>query len=254
MVCGDYKNYGPGLMLIAAKKAFDLILDWYSFHGDEKNNVIRRIMVSEVVNAYHLAKNLIYTCPCGIPSGSPITTPLNTIVGALYIRVCWKYTTNLDFRSMNELTYHCIVGDDIIIGVNESIISSFNTSKIGDFFSTYNIVFTDTDKLGNTIPYRTLKDASFLKCGFASHPSRIGVWLAPLDKRSIENCPNWINKRNNHLEATIENCKQALELAHGWGKQYYNYVQEKLLKSMSDINQTFPTLSWEDIDRRRYAI
>ncbi|APG77410.1 hypothetical protein [Hubei picorna-like virus 26] len=253
IVCGDYKNFGPGLMKKAAQRAFDIIFAWYELHGDGKNNNIRKIFASEILDCPHLVTNLFYTTPCGIPSGSPITTPLNDICNGLYLRCAWELITNMGFDKMNE---HCVIlhyGDDVCINVTDEISEVFNTVSLRDAFEKYNIVFTDISKDGSIIPYRTLATCQFLKCGFLPHPFRSGVYTANLDKKSIQGCANWILKRNDPDVATIQNCETVLELAHGWGESYYNECLNKMLKECMNVNLKFRALKWSAIDERRYS-
>lgn len=255
IICGDYKNFGPGLMLSAAHEAFEIILRWYEYHGDGANNDIRRILIAEILGAFHLCFNLVYTCPCGIPSGSPITAPLNSLVNSLYIRCAWRFITNLSFVDMVSKTNIITYGDDICISVHDSVAERFNTETISEFFKEYNIVFTDYDKSNNIVKYRDLLSISFLKRKFLPHPIRPGEWLAALDKISIEGCANWIHRCGDHVKATIEVADQCAKLAYGHGPDYYDYVVETLSKALHELDlREFPVFhSWKELDSIKHG-
>lgn len=256
VVCGDYKNFGPGLMLSMAERAFEIIHDWYRRYEDPSMNVenekIRRIMASEILESVHLVQNLFYTCPAGIPSGSPITTPLNSMVNSMYLRVGWLKIMNCNLLEMEKHVNILTLGDDVCMNVSDEVCERYNTETLMNFFSEYNIIFTDFDKSDKVIKYRSLQDSSFLKHGFKAHPSRQGVWLATLDKVSVEGAANWINRKNDKIEATLQNCEQSIMLSHGWGEEYYNYVCDTLSKACKDIG-VLRYQSWRSLDKERYG-
>jgi len=255
IIAGDYKNFGPGLMLKAARKAFDIIIAWYKINGaSAEDQQIREILAEEVVGSYHLCLDLIYRTACGIPSGSPITTPLNSLVNSLYVRCVFMELSDLGLNYFNEFCFVCTYGDDIVIGIPDSLCEVFNTVTMSEVFLKYNICFTDADKSNQLVKWRSLDTISFLKCHFKQHETRPGVYTAALDKVSVEGCANWISKKGNRIANTIVNAEMCLELAHGHGREYYEYVRDKLIESCNNYNLSGMRVStWYDIDIRRYG-
>nr|QXV86372.1 polyprotein [Iflaviridae sp.] len=255
VVVGDYKNFGPSLMVKVVEAVFNIILEWYRvYDNNEENMVIRRVMVYEIISAYHLCGNVVYTAPCGIPSGSPITAPLNCMVNSIYLRIAWKYCTNLSFHDMRVHTAIITYGDDVIMSVSEEVKEIFNTATIGKFLGKYKITFTDVNKVGEVIPYRLLRDATFLKRSFRQHPTRAGEWLAPIDEISIQSCVNWIHKKGNHNLNSLENGKQAAMLAFGRGEEYFNALVTKLTLAFGQRGLEFSIPSWKDYDRMHFSM
>ncbi|APW84897.1 polyprotein [Helicoverpa armigera iflavirus] len=256
IVAGDYKNFGPGLMLACVKKCFDIIMAWYErYDPDPERNLVRRVLLSEILYARHLCLNVMYEVPCGIPSGSPITTPLNSLVNSLYIRCAWKVITGQPFDIMHSNIKILTYGDDVCINVSDEYIYSFNTITLSEFFKKYNIVFTDIDKSDNIVPYRTLDNVTFLKRGFVRHPHSGVIFLAPIDEQSIRKCVNWIHNKGDHVLNTLENCVQACELAFGHGPTYYNKVREELSREcMKKLHVSFKAPSWIEKSERCYDI
>nr|QID77674.1 polyprotein [Pink bollworm virus 1] len=256
IVAGDYKNFGPGLMLSCVKEAFNIIMAWYErYDPDEERNLVRRTLLSEILYAKHLCLNVLYEVPCGIPSGSPITTPLNSLVNSLYIRCAWKSITGMSFDVMHNNIKILTYGDDVCINVRDDIVDIFNTSTLSEFFKKYNIVFTDIDKTDNIIPFRTLDNVTFLKRGFVRHPFNNVLFLAPIDEQSIRKCVNWIHNKGDHVLNTLENCVQACELAFGHGPVYYNKVRETLShECMKKLGQSFIAPSWIEKSERCYGM
>ena len=257
IVTGDYKNFGPGLDSDVAASAFEIIIDWVlNYTEEDDKDEMKRVMwtmAQEILAPSHLCRDLVYRVPCGIPSGSPITDILNTISNCLLIRLAWQGITDLPLSEFSRHVVLVCYGDDLIMNVSDEMIDKFNAVTIGDFFSRYKMEFTDQDKSGNTVRWRTLQTATFLKHGFLKHPTR-PVFLANLDKVSIEGTTNWTHARGlGRRVATIENAKQALELAFGWGPEYFNHVRNTIKMAFDKLGIYEDLITWEEMDVRCYA-
>ncbi|QQL13637.1 polyprotein [Antheraea mylitta iflavirus] len=256
VVAGDYKNFGPSLMLKCVEKAFDIIMKWYErYDNDPERQLIRRVLLSEILHAQHLCLNVVYGVPCGIPSGSPITTPLNSLVNSLYLRCGWKAITGQNFSTMHDNVKILTYGDDVCINVSDVYKDIYNTESLSLFFKDYNIVFTDIDKSDNIVKYRTLDNVSFLKRSFKLHPNSKCIFLAPIETQSIRKCVNWITRKGDPLANTLENCKQACELAFGHGPEYYSEVREFLqTECLKRTGKTFSAPRWYEKSDICYSI
>jgi hypothetical protein len=256
IIAGDYKNFGPGLMLSCVEKAFDAIIAWYErYDPDPERMLIRRVLLSEILHAKHLCLNLVYGVPSGIPSGSPITTPLNSLVNSLYLRCAWLSITGKPFSEMHENIKILTYGDDVCINVSLNYIDIFNTLTLSQFFSRYDIVFTDIDKSDNIIPYRTLDNVTFLKHGFKKHPYSSTIYLACIEEKSIRKCVNWMTNKGDPKLNTLQNCLAACGHAFGHGPEYYNMIREKLShECVKRVGQTFNAPSWFEKSEECYNI
>lgn len=254
IVAGDYKNFGPSLMLSCVRSAFDIIMAWYErYDNDVERQLVRRVLLSEILYAKHLCLNVVYGVLCGIPSGSPITTPLNSLVNSLYLRCAWRSITNCSFSIMHENIRILTYGDDVCINVSDNYIDIFNTETISVFFKKYNIVFTDIDKSDNIVRYRTLDNVTFLKRGFKRHPYNNALFLSPIDEQSIRKCVSWITRKGDPILNTLENCKQACELAFGRGPKYYNKVRECLqAECLKIMGKSFSVCTWQEKSEQCY--
>lgn len=256
IIAGDYKNFGPSLMLKCVKKCFDIIMDWYEcYDPDDERQTIRRVLLAEILHARHLCTNVLYTVPCGIPSGSPITAPLNSLVNCLYLRCAWLKITSEPFTVFDENVNIVVYGDDVCINISDKYCDIYNTSSLNLFFKDYDIVFTDVDKSDNIIPYKTLDEVTFLKRGFKRHPHHKFYFLAPIEVRSIYKCTNWITRKGDATSNTLENCVQACELAFGHGPQFYNEVKATLMKACNErLGVSFMAPSWSEKSERCFNI
>lgn len=256
IITGDYKNFGPSLMLKCVEEAFNIIIKWYEkYDNNPENQLVRKVLLSEILHAKHLCLNVVYGVPCGIPSGSPITTPLNSLVNSLYLRCGWRSITGESFSVMHDNVKILTYGDDVCVNVSNSYKDIYNTESLSTFFKEYNIVFTDIDKSDSIIKYRTLDTTSFLKRNFKLHPSSNSVFLAPIELQSVRKCVNWITRKGDPISNTLENCKQACELAFGHGPEYYTEVREFLQQEcMRRLGRTFTAPRWYEKSELCYNI
>nr|BBQ04784.1 putative polyprotein [Yonago Culex iflavirus] len=267
--CGDYSKFGPRLMAICVFKAFDIMNDWYTLHGDEKNNYIRTIMAHEVAFSKHLMFNFVYGVLCGAPSGSPITTILNNIVNDIYINYVWCYvirnlhttvsytmeTTYFSYSSFSLFVMLICYGDDLIMTIKEEVLAIFNPIIIKEVLSLYDIKFTDACKTGTQ--YASLnvfdKAVSFLKRNIAVHPHRSSTFLAKMDKRAIEETCNWIHKTAKVREMSIVSCEAMLLNAFGHGKAYYENLRKRVQNFWINKHEVVNIPSWDEVDFRIFG-
>nr|UDL13970.1 MAG: polyprotein [Xiangshan picorna-like virus 4] len=256
VITGDYSNFGPGLDSEVARCAMQIVCDWilhYTSNPEPSLSTTLQIFAEELVCPLHLVKNLVYRVPSGIPSGSPITDILNSIANCLYIRVAWLSITRLPLYKFMEDVELCVYGDDLIAGVSDERIETFNTQTLGKFFANHKIRFTNADKIESEVRYTTLNEATFLKRRFLPHPSRPGILTPGLDKVSIEGVLNWYHSGTlSKVEAAKVNPIQALELAHGWGPAYYNEMRGKIRKRAASLKIDLNLPAWHELDERNY--
>nr|URS72997.1 ployprotein [Amrasca biguttula iflavirus 1] len=252
---GDYSNFGPGLNEEVAYQCCKLILEWYNYYEspfNQDNFNIRNALLSELINAKHLAKDLLYEVAAGIPSGSPITVVLNSLVNTFYLMAAWEMLSEsweLSLRSIENFFLHTRVvtyGDDFIMSVSDVYKDLFNTKTISDCLSQYEIIITDAFKGDTVTPYSTLENSTFLKGAFVQ---RHHYWWYGLQKSQIEEIPNWINSKNNVIDFTLENARTALYYAHGWGENYFNYLRKKLTSAFIKRKIVFHHKSFSQIEQ-----
>nr|WIF15501.1 polyprotein [Tribolium castaneum iflavirus] len=255
-ITGDYSNFGPGLSLEVANAAFEIIVEWYRYHGASEEHLrILRVMKCEILCARHLCLNVFYSVCCGIPSGSPITTPLNSIVNSLYLRVMWMrmFNNHPDYFSLESFNAHVNIvtyGDDVIGCVSDEVRDLYNIASLSENFADFNITFTDARKTGVIVPYITdIREVWFLSRCFIPHPTRPMIWLAGLKKDSIQNAANWIKKKFCKRDSSLINSRMAIELSFGWGPEYYREVCETVRKAWVAKNEVLYVKTWEERDK-----
>lgn len=273
IVTADYSGFGPSLNAICAKKAFDIMRNWYRYNGDHEpdNDLSREMLGYEAIYSVHLVFNTVYRTLCGLPSGGPLTVICNTLVNCLYVRIAWmlNFSENLNFVSLSESNVnrtlasfhkHCVMftyGDDLIISVSDEASEVFNCVTLANVLNKYSIVVKNATKNDEIIKYSSLtyENTTFLKNRFVMHPFRHLCWLAALDKSSVEDTLNWTFKEWLHKlrEISIEASDAAIRNAYGHGPEYYEEVRSKVFDYWRKKQEFMTTPSWHELDIQNFG-
>jgi len=250
---GDYSNFGPGLNEEVAKICCELIVEWYNFYWpdeDELDVLTRKTLLSELINALHLCKDLVYKVGAGIPSGSPITVVLNSLVNIFYLYAAWDMLSKdwppelQSFQNFEENVVLYTYGDDFIFSVSSIYRELFNTKTVSEILGKFKIKLTDAFKGEEVTPYSDLEQSSFLKNRFVFHEGR---WWAALDKASIYDMCNWIKETTDPKRALTDNAEAALLHMQGWGKQAFDDLRSHLIRELGKVNIVFHPRTWKQI-------
>nr|QED21536.1 polyprotein [Moran virus] len=242
IVTGDYSDFGPTLATQLVIEVVEDIIFWHKENGASEEHLqhLKRLLHDEIVTPLHLSGNVINRPLNGIGSGSPITAELNSEVNKRYIKYSWiglarkmKRGDLCSMEKFNEFVRFVTYGDDFILSVHDSVKDFFNCKTISEFLAEYGIKLTSADKKDEITPYGTLADASFLKRRFIPHPTRPGIFLAPIEEMSVTECLNWCNKNDDNREATQEVIRASLDLAFGHGPQFYEEHLRKINKAVA---------------------
>ncbi|UHK03265.1 MAG: polyprotein [Hangzhou iflavirus 4] len=258
-VTGDYKNFGPGLNTACLLKVCECILAWYEHydqsHDRERSNKIRRALLSELVCARHCAYDFVYNVFAGIPSGCPATAPLNSLVNEMYMLSAWIHIMeDTEYCSLNYFFSHTKLityGDDFILSVHNDVVDRFNGVSIQNFFQQYNIVLTSANKTSEVMTAYTknIYECTFLKRGFARHPTRAHEFLAPLDLDfSVKDVANWIHKSPDTVLATKINAEACVRNSYGHGPAVYNEIKRTIATKCANVGLDILLRTWEEYD------
>nr|AYH52672.1 ORF1 [Aphis gossypii virus] len=216
VIAGDYSNFDGTLPAQLVYAATEIMSDWYDLNWDfveaHKRNFIAgecldkdqfllycRKLYYECVHHLHITNYdsgaLLYYVRNGIPSGCPVTAPLNSIVNQMALIYCWfKIYEGSDKASVKEFFEHTssvFYGDDFVMNIRADVIDQYNQLTITEAMSKYlDMVMTDEAKTGECIKSRTLQEVNFLKRAFHFNTS-IQEYTAPLDLTVILDSTNW---------------------------------------------------------------
>ncbi|UHM27539.1 MAG: RNA-dependent RNA polymerase [Sanya Iflavirus 6] len=265
---GDYKNFGPTLSLQVMSYAAKVILEWCKhYYGNEtpeqqEDNLVRSLLLNEIIESVHLCFDNLYQVLCGAPSGSPITVILNEMVNEIYMYCAYHHLaiTHKSFFSKDLSSvdcYHrhvlkCGYGDDIILNVHDDVKHFFNHYNISQFFLKHNIGYTDAEKTGSDhVEFKhSIEEITFLKRSFKPHPIISGQFLAPLNiDYSVKEVLNWRSDRlppKIGTEQSIEACSMN---AYGHGPEIHNNIRQKCINALIKIKSDKHLRTWKELDR-----
>jgi hypothetical protein len=253
IISGDFSDFGPRMWYTLIKKSGLIIRDWYKHFGSftpsewEKFNNNILIMIEEIGNSYNICNNLVFQTYCGLPSGNAITTILNTLCNQLIMRICWLGIMKTDLSNYHKYVSEIMYGDDSLLSVHDIVKEQFNCQTISQFLKQYDFNYTDATKTGN-IKYTKLSEATFLKRGFKKHPNYKNQYLAPLSEKSVTEAAQWVFKSSDLAEATLVNCKQALNLAYGHGPEYFDDLKLLINKALVEVDLEPIFITWEELN------
>ncbi|APG76666.1 hypothetical protein [Hubei picorna-like virus 29] len=253
-VCtGDYSNFGPGLNEEVAQACLDIILAWYDEFDPEQSLDDRRTracLAAELIGSMHLCEDLVYRVVAGIPSGSPITVVLNSLVNTFYLFAAWDmlsvdWPVELQgFQNFDKNVVLYTYGDDFIFSISPVYKNLFNSKILSELFKKFDITLTDAFKGEEVTPYSSLEEATFLKGSFKYF---LGQYWYGLDTDQIFDMANFVNSKHNTLELTLVNAEQSLLHAHGHGKEFFNVVKSRLGNAFKVIDVAFQGRTFEEI-------
>lgn len=268
ILAGDYSSYGPRIDQTVLKYALDVIRE-YSVYWDWNKGVMEECHTKydwDEIREWEMLDREIITSPlvvdkkivrptAGMASGNAATVIINSIVNSLYIRCIYLELARIydpDKASLRQFSDYVKMysnGDDIIMSVKPKIIEWFNNHTLALQFEKHDLKYTNSKKDGSNPKFESLDQVAYLKCHFKPHPIRCGYWLAALDKVSIEDCPQWIWKSEiDKIEATLQNCDQAIRLAYGHGPKYFAHIKNTIRRWAYDRDLYVEDISWEQLD------
>lgn len=186
LVAGDYEKFDKRMSCEITLKAYHVLIDFAQSSGYYSELDIRIMNSLATDLAYPIIDHHgdIISFYGGNPSGSPLTTILNSVVNSLYIRIAYVRAGNwlATFRNcVHLLTY----GDDNAMGIGPTL-KPFNHSVIQYELAKLGIVYTMADKQAESRPFIWIEQVSFLKRNFdrVFYRDRFYI-LSPLEWDSV---------------------------------------------------------------------
>lgn len=255
----DYKNFGPTLISQIVVGAIDVMINWHEFNQVDVEHIkhIKYLLENDILNPIHLCSNVVYQTINGISSGSPVTGELNSLCNMLYILCAWLIImADTEYNSVSAYYDNVrlvVYGDDLIMSVSDNIKEYFNAITIQACYANFGLTITSASKDQALKPYDSILYATFLKRSFIVHPNRAGVWLGPVDKKSVEECVNWMVLGDDKIEGALEHMRASCDLAYSHGPIYYEMHKQKLIKSLQPYDAILNVPSWLERDREIFG-
>lgn len=242
---GDYGAYDGTLMSDLVLDAMDMIGIWQKEltiqRTNEKGEVLEEIHFDEaelrramyligidVIFSNQLVFNKLHRKWQGNPSGNCLTVILNTIVGAMYLRIAFlelsqKHGEPMDPTDFDKYVKDWIYGDDNVVTSTAGIDSWFTPENISAFFSDHGIDYSMADKKarGTEHSLKPVGELRFLKRNWRPDPTYPHAIWDPIDTDTIYELTNWIREGPDDDAQMRENVEIALDEAVRHGYEFY---------------------------------
>jgi DNA replication protein DnaC len=224
--CADYSRFDGSIPLCLIQLVLEIINEWYN--DSEENQLIRRVLFSEIMHTNQLVMNVSYFTHIGNPSGCPITTVLNTLVGRAYNYLVWFAVAPVgkNLQWFVENVKAGIYGDDLAVSAKRELEEVYNLRSFNEVLGQYGISVTHPNKQKvEDAKYEDLSKATLLKCGFSVQGNQVYPLMEEANAREIV---NWIRESPDDVKATEDNCNAALRHIFFYGRKKYEEFRTEL--------------------------
>jgi len=229
---GDYSAWDGTVSAQLIMRIADIV---NSYYNDENSQVRHTIMLCES-QGLHQYENHIYDTDGGIPTGSPLTVIINTIVNSLYLRIAYQalapspWNTMFHFRNLIRCR---IYGDDNVVAVSPYLLETFNAHTVGRYLANYRISYGAADKGTTQEAHKPILETSFLK-------NRIGYqhgfYVPLMPEANLLETINWIRTTFEPEKACEDNCNCSLREFFFHGRERFITIRQAILSIRPQYN------------------
>nr|ULF99739.1 MAG: putative polyprotein [Picornavirales sp.] len=231
----DYKNFDQKLLAQFIKAVAVIIVETIRHYeeNDEYANA-RYVYFEELIYTIICASKTLFMTNRGNKSGNVLTTELNCLVNFMYgWYVFIKTTGDTSLQSYLRYVRDKNFGDDKAMGLTqEAVDMGFNFHAYKKVMAEIGQTVTPGNKSDIELPYfEDICELQFLKRNF--HQLYPTIWIAPLDKTSIESVFNYSCLTEEEIEEWQATIREQLIEAMLHGKKYYSSFVKKLREFVS---------------------
>jgi hypothetical protein len=222
VIAADYSQFDGKIPTEAILSYYRAACDWYEMNwqficDNGRNKIAGRDLsfqefktfllriAHECVNHVHVCEKqneqgerflVFYVVMNGQTSGNPGTACSNTGAGIWIVMYCYLTDVtpvkNIYLDKFFEHVYICCYGDDMIMGVSDSIIEIFNQNTLTEsMMRNFRLECTDEQKsTAIPPPFRSLQEVTFLKRNFIWN-SDIHMYVGALPVDLLLDITNW---------------------------------------------------------------
>lgn len=225
---GDYKGFDHShrkeMIRIALKAQAGL------YPPDPVWDLIRSGIIRWFDHQFHIFGSVIEQYDSGMPSGFPMTTETNCVIGHILFQ--YAFVKLNDFRIGSELEFPdhvslMVLGDDNVFSVSEPYHVTFTEAWVSDSVADFGYVYTAPNKDPAREKLSPLVDHAILKRGFRFEPA-LGQWLGPLDLDVVLELPLWTRKGLDYDVIAMRNLDVALRELCLHGKEVFDHWVPKI--------------------------
>lgn len=238
-IAADFKSFDSQADGECMLNAAEAISDIYDKKNGTKDRIGRRVrygLIYLFIHTYVVCRNVLYRKKQGMPSGVPVTAPLNSCVNLQYLLMCIKSLTNeagLNF-TVNELISKLeflVYGDDFVVAIHPELEAIVNFKTMRDWLARYDIIITPETKNGEEYEFRTMtNEVTFLKRKWVPEPGDSTKIRAPIELETIAGIINW--QRKGHPR--VEMMKSLIE--ENYLQELFHHGREPYEKGLQALN------------------
>jgi len=204
LIAGDYSNWDGKLMADVLLKCVEAINEWYQ--DSEENCNARTALALSFIHTDILVLNTLVRKRSGMPSGVPVTAPLNSVANWFYILaavVDMLEQQEFEKRTGQIITPQFLIehmesafyGDDHVVALSGLLQKFINFQKFMNYFAAIGINYTDSQKREKVdFEFENIYQITYLKRRFLRDSTRPKLIRAPLDLNSITDMIVWTKK------------------------------------------------------------
>lgn len=217
LFAGDFSRFDASEQPYIHMEILAFINRWYATSPSWKpeDDLVREILWLDLIHSRHLtgpSNMLQYLVQWNksLPSGHPLTTPVNSLYSLITLAVCYVHLTG-DVDNIHENVYFCTFGDDNVVGPKESVIEVFHQVSVSQKMQElFGLTYTSDKKGQDLVHTESLEDITFLKRSFKSDPEASGGMACPLDPQSFMYVPYWYRNKKSCATDMLTNIKNLL--------------------------------------------
>jgi hypothetical protein len=191
---GDFKGFDGSHTSDAIRLVGDAIVNLMG--GTLEDQKVRLMILKEVYNSVHVCGVEIYGWTKGLPSGSILTSVINTFLVNVYMRYAWSILSPFGIGSLKDFdTYVYVIayGDDNVVNVS-NLTTWFDHNAVAKVLSGIGLTYTGSRKqVDEIISFEERDDITFLGRRFL-YSRRHQRFLAPLCLETILSMTNYLHK------------------------------------------------------------
>jgi len=204
LIAGDYSNWDGKLMADVLLKCVEAINLWYN--DGEENGKARIALALSFIHTDILVLNTLVRKRSGMPSGVPVTAPLNSLCNWFYILAAVvdmleqqefeaKTNTTITPQFLIDHIESAFYGDDHVVALSGILQKYINFKSFETYFANIGITYTDSQKRENTdFNFENIYQITYLKRRFLRDLENPKLIRAPLDINSITDMIVWTKK------------------------------------------------------------
>nr|WPV63476.1 MAG: RNA-dependent RNA polymerase [Wenzhou shrew picorna-like virus 3] len=226
LIAGDMSGWDHRCHFEVMMGVVDWINEWY----DDDYKDIRYELARMTFEPVHLCDGNVYRSRGGMPSGSYLTTPINSLGVLTYIYMFAQDMLGEDLGPDNRLwLVPAVYGDDHVVAVAHH--PSINQQTLCAWFKDLGIIYTDEAKRAPQRPYTNINEVAFLKRGFVKHDGY--VW-GPLPVQNLLEQVQWYRRsatqrKKSQQQLSEEVLDTVLNEFFFHGRDVYNQHKRMLL-------------------------